>query len=422
MNTFILFGLFVLLMAMKVPIAFSMGLATVAVALFSPSLTLSFIAQGMVRSTDSFALMAIPFFVLAGELMGKGGISRRLFDFVNVFVGRMYGGTAIATVMTSMFFAAISGSGPATVAAVGGMMIPMLIEEGYDRRFATVLVATSGALGIIIPPSIPLVLYGVGSSTSIGDLFKGGMAPGIFIGLTLIVYVYFHSKKHNYKGNQEPFTMKRLGHSLKDAIWALLVPVLILGGIYGGIFTPTEAAVVAVFYALFVSLFIYKEVKLKDLALILRDAASSSANVLIVIGLATAFGTIMSIERIPQAIAAAMLSLSTNPILIMLLIVVILMIVGMFMDTSAAVVIFTPILFPIAKQLGVNPIHFGVIMISTLAIGFITPPVGVNLFVAMSISKTTMVQIFNYVIPFILVTLLALLVIVLVPELTLFLV
>lgn len=422
MVTFLLFGTFALLIALKVPIAFAMGLACIVVALFSPSLTLTFIAQGLVTSTDSFALMAIPFFVLAGELMGKGGISRRLFNFINVFVGRFYGGTAMAAVITCIFFAAISGSGPATVAAVGGMMIPMMISEGYDSRFTTVLLATAGALGIIIPPSIPLVLFGVGSGTSIGDLFKGGMIPGVFIGICLCIYVYFYSKKIGYRGNQEPFSLKRLKSSFREAIWAILVPIIILGGIYGGIFTPTEAAVVAVFYSLFVSVFIYREVKPSDLFTILCNAAGSSATILIVIGTATTFGTIMSLERIPEAVAAGMLSISSNPIIATLLIVVILLIVGMFMDTSAAVVIFTPILFPIAMEVGINPVHFGIIMIITLAIGFITPPVGVNLFVAMNIGKTTMVQIFPYIIPFLLVCLAGLTVILLVPQLTLFLV
>lgn len=422
MTVFLLFGTFVLLMVLKVPLAFAMGLACIVVAMFSPSLTLTFIAQGLVTASDSFALMAIPFFILAGDLMGKGGISRRLFDFINVFVGRMFGGTAIAAVITCMFFAAISGSGPATVAAVGGMMIPMMIEEGYDKRFTTVVIATAGALGIIIPPSIPLVLFGVGSGTSIGALFKGGMLPGIFIGTCLCIYTYFHSRKMNYKGNTEPFSMKRLWTSFKDAIWALLVPVIILGGIYGGVFTPTEAAVIAVFYSLFVSVFIYKGVKFKDLFPILKNSAASSASILIVIGTATTFGTIMSIERIPEKIAATMLGLSSSPIIIMLIIIFILLIVGMFMDTSAAVVIFTPILYPISQQIGIDPIHFGIVMIVTLAIGFITPPVGVNLFVSMSISKTTMVEIAPKIMPYILVTLLALLIIVVFPQLTLLLV
>lgn len=229
-------------------------------------------------------------------------------------------------------------------------------------------------------------------------------------------------KKIGYRGNQEPFSLKRLKSSFIEAIWAILVPIIILGGIYGGIFTPTEAAVVAVFYSLFVSVFIYREVKLSDLFTILCNAAGSSATILIVIGTATTFGTIMSLERIPEAVAAGMLSISSNPIIATLLIVVILLIVGMFMDTSAAVVIFTPILFPIAMEVGINPVHFGIIMIVTLAIGFITPPVGVNLFVAMNIGKTTMVQIFPYIIPFLLVCLAGLTVILLVPQLTLFLV
>lgn len=422
MTIYLLFGTFFLFFILKVPIAIAMGIAALVVTIFSPELSITFLAHSMVTSTDSFALMAIPFFILSGDIMGKGGISKRLFNFINIFVGRFYGGTAIAAVITCMFFAAISGSGPATVAAVGGMVIPIMLDEGYNKNFTTVLLATAGALGIIIPPSIPLVLYGVASNTSIGDLFLGGLIPGITMGIVICLFAYVYSRKHGHKGSDVEFSAKHVFESLKEAIWAILVPIIILGGIYGGVFTPTEAAVIAVVYSLIVAMFIYKELKLKDLPEIFIGSAGSAATILLVIGTASAFGTIMSIESIPQRLATALLSLSTNPVVIMLLIIILLLIVGMFMDTSAAVIIFTPILYPIATSIGIDPIHFGVILISTLAIGFITPPVGVNLFVAMNIAKTKMVEIFPYIMPLIGVTLLALIGIILFPQLTFLLV
>lgn len=421
MTTFVLFASFFLFLLLSVPIAISLGLALVITALYSPNLTLTFLSQTMVTSTDNFALMAVPFFILAGEIMGKGGISSRLFDVANVFVGRYTGGFAMAAILTSMFFAAISGSGPATVAAIGGMLIPAMVAQGYDKKFATSVIVAAGSLGIIIPPSIPLVLYGVSGSQSIGDLFIGGIIPGILLGMIMMIYAYIHSKKRGYSGTGEKFNFKKMLQALNDAKWSILIPVIILGGIYGGIFTPTEAAVVAVVYATIISHLVYREMSFKDFPGAVRDAALNSVVILVIIGIANAFGTVLSMERIPQVVAEAFLSITHNEVMLLILIVILLLIIGLFMDTSAAVIIFTPILLPMAIELGVDPIHFGVVMIVALAVGFITPPLGVNLFVGSSISGLSVPVLAKAVMPFFFVLLLGLIIIVLVPQLTLLL-
>ncbi|MDQ0999706.1 C4-dicarboxylate transporter DctM subunit [Neobacillus niacini] len=422
MTAIVLFGSFVFFLLLTVPIGFSLGLSTLVTIIYADVTSVQYLAQSLVASTDSFPLMAVPFFILAGEIMGKGGISERLFKFANVFVGNFTGGFAMAAVITCMFFAAISGSGPATVAAVGGVMIPAMVGFGYDKRFATAVVVSAGALGIIIPPSIPMVLYGVSGSVSIGDMFIAGILPGILIGIVMIAWSYIYSKKQGYKGNGEKFTLKRAWAELNEAKWAILVPVIILGGIYGGIFTPTEAAVVAVVYAAIVSLFIYKELNFKSFPAVIKDAALTSATILIIIGTANAFGKILTLEQIPAMVADALLSISSNPLIIILLINILLLFVGCFMDTSAAVIILTPILLPIAINIGIDPIHFGIIMIVNLAIGFITPPVGVNLFVGSGISGLSIETLSKAVLPFLISMLLSLMVITLIPELSLFLI
>lgn len=419
MTGFVLFGTFFIFMALTVPIGIALGLAGLVTALYSTNISITFLSQGLVTSTDNFALMAIPFFILAGEIMGKGGISTRLFDLANIFVGRFTGGFALAAVITSMFFAAISGSGPATVAAVGGIMIPAMVAQGYDKKFSTAVIVTAGSLGIIIPPSIPMVLFGISASQSIGDLFIGGIIPGIVIGICIMIWSYLYSKKMGYKGTGEKFNLKKMLRAVNRAKWSLLVPIIILGGIYGGIFTPTEAAVAAVVYALVVSVFLHKELKFKDFHNIFRDAALSSVAILIIIGTANAFGTILSMEQIPQAVANAFLTVSENGMVITLMIILLLLLIGCFIDTSAAVIIFTPILFPVAMQVGMDPIHFGIVMIVTLAIGFITPPLGVNLFVGSGISRVSMPSLIKAVIPFFFVMLIALIAIAIIPELTL---
>lgn len=419
MTTAVLFGGFALLLFLSVPIGIALGLATLATIMFSGSLPLEFLAKELVTSVDSFPLMAVPFFILAGEIMGKGGISERLFSVANAMVGNKTGGFAIATIITCMFFAAISGSGPATVAAIGGIMIPAMVRQGYDKKFAAAVVAAAGSIGVIIPPSIPMVMYGVTGNVSIGDLFISGIVPGILVGLAMIVWAWYYSKKMGYKGLDEKTSFKKILKASWDAKWAILIPVIILGGIYGGIFTPTEAAVVAVVYGLFAATVLYRELKIKDLPKVIYDSALTTATVLIIVGAANAFGRLLTIEQIPNQIAGWLMSISTNPTVIILLITVLLLIVGMFMDTLAAIIILTPILLPIVVQIGYDPVHFGILMVVNLAIGFFTPPVGVNLFVASGISGVPMEKLSKAVIPFLVAMLITLLFVTFVPQISL---
>jgi C4-dicarboxylate transporter DctM subunit len=422
MTAAVLFGSFAILLFLSVPIGISIGLATLITIFYSGSLPIEFLTKELVTSVDSFPLMAVPFFILAGEIMGKGGISERLFKFANAIVGNKTGGFAIATIITCMFFAAISGSGPATVAAIGGIMIPAMVRNGYDKKFATAVVAAAGSIGVIIPPSIPMVIYGVVGNASIGDLFIAGIVPGVLVGLSMILWAYYYSKKNGYKGLDEPTSFANIWKTFWEAKWALLIPVIILGGIYGGIFTPTEAAVIAVVYGLFAALVLYRELSLKDIPKILADSALTTATVLIIVGTATAFGRFLTIEQIPNKVANGMLSLSSNPLVIIILITILLLIVGTFMDTLAAIIILTPILLPIAIQIGYDPIHFGIIMVVNLAIGFITPPLGVNLFVASGISGLSIETLSRAVMPFFFAMLITLLLITFLPQLSLFLV
>jgi len=422
MTALVLFGSFVFFLLLTVPIGISLGLASLVTILYADVTSVEYLAQSLVQSTDSFPLMAVPFFILAGEIMGKGGISERLFKLANVFVGNFTGGFAMAAVLTCMFFAAISGSGPATVAAVGGIMIPAMVGYGYDKKFATAVVVAAGALGIIIPPSIPMVIYGVSGSVSIGDMFIAGILPGVLIGAVMMGWSYIYSKNKKYKGNGEKFTIKRALSGINEAKWAIFIPVLILGGIYGGIFTPTEAAVVAVVYAAFISIFVYKELTFKTFPKVLKDAALTSATILIIIGTANAFGRILTMEQIPRLVADSLLSVSSNPLVILLLLNLLLLFVGMFMDTVAAIIILVPILLPIAINIGIDPIQFGIIMIVNLAIGFITPPVGVNLFVGSGISGLSIESLAKATVPFFVAMILSLTVITVIPEVSLFLV
>ena len=422
MTLAVLFGSFALLLILTVPIGIAIGLSTLVTIMYGGSLPVEFLAKELITAVDSFPLMAVPFFILAGEIMGKGGISERLFNVANALVGNKTGGFAIATIITCMFFAAISGSGPATVAAIGGIMIPAMVRQGYDIKFATAVVAAAGSIGVIIPPSIPMVIYGVTGNVSIGDLFIAGIIPGILVGLSMIIWAYIYSKKKGYKGMGEPTSLKKIGAAFWDAKWALLIPIIILGGIYGGIFTPTEAAVIAVVYGLFAAMIIYRELKFKELPKVIIDSALTTATVLIIVGTANAFGRLLTIEQIPGQIAEGLLSISTNSIVIILLITVLLLIVGMFMDTLAAIIILTPILLPVAVQIGYDPVHFGILMVVNLAIGFFTPPVGVNLFVASGISGVSIEALSKAVLPFLVAMLITLLFITFIPQLSLMLI
>lgn len=396
----LLFGSFALLLILRVPIGISLGMSSLITIFASGVVQPTYLAQGLVTGADSFSLMAVPFFVLAGELMATGGISRRLLNIADAFLGRKYGGLALVTVVACMFFAAISGSGPATVAAIGGLTIPSMLKQGYDRPFAGAISAAAGSIGVIIPPSIPMVMYCVATGVSVGAMFMGGVIPGILIGVSLCVYSSLYSKKHKYiNAEAAPFSWGNVGRSLVDGIWALLVPVIILGGIYGGIFTPTEAAAVAVAYGLIVGLFVYRDLKLKDLYRIFGSAALTTATIMVILGTATTFGRILTLERIPTMIASFFESVAKGPIMLMILINILLLIVGCFMETNAAIIILAPIFLPIVEAMGINPVHFGIVMVVNLAIGFVTPPLGVNLFVACNVANAKLEEICKGILP-----------------------
>ncbi len=420
MTTVLLISMLVLFL-LSVPIALAIGLASAIAIWFTSDLPMLVIVQRIFTSLDSFPLMAIPFFILAGALMETGGISKRLVHFANTLAGSMTGGLAGVTVITSMFFAAISGSSPATVAAIGSIMIPAMVARHYDVNFAAAVQSVSGALGVIIPPSIPMILYGVVVGVSIGDLFIAGIIPGLLIGFSLILTAFIISKRRGYKGT-EHFTWQERMDAFKNAIFALLMPTIILGGIYGGIFTPTEAAVVAVAYALIIGVFVYKEIKIKDLIPVFVKSGLTTSIIMLIIGTAGLLGWLLTKERIPQTVAQSFMSFSDNPLVFLLIVNVFLLIVGMFFETSASVIILAPILAPIAIQFGVDPVHFGIIMVVNLAIGMVTPPLGVNLFVAMQISKIRLETLSKAVLPFLFVLIADVLLISYIPEISLFLV
>ena len=408
-------------LVLTVPIGFSLGIASLAYIFATDQLTLGFVARNMVTGTDSFPIMAIPFFVFAGELMGGGGISKRLLDVANVFFGRIRGGLAIVTVVVCMFFAAISGSGPATVAAVGGMVVPTMLEKGYDKKFVLALIAAAGSIGVIIPPSIPMVVYSVTVNSSVSSLFLAGFIPGILIGLVLIVYSYFYARKAGYKGDTEPFSIGRALREVWRGKWALLSPVIILGGIYGGIFTPTEAAAVSVIYSLIIGLFVHKELNFKQMLDVTKRSCETTATILVVIGCATGFSKVLTLGRIPTTVATLLTTMTDSKVLILLLINLLLLLVGCFMETVCAIMILSPILFPVVTALGVDPIHFGIIMVTNLAIGFITPPLGVNLFVASRVGETTLDVVIRGIVPFLVLMIATLMLITYVPAISMFL-
>ncbi|MDW7673590.1 MAG: TRAP transporter large permease [Bacillota bacterium] len=387
MTALILFGVFALLVIINIPIAISLGAASIIAIIVTDSVPLQVIAQRTFTALDNFPLMAIPFFMIAGSVMERGGISRRLIDFANSIVGVFSGGLALVTILASMFFAAISGSAPATVAAIGGIMIPAMVSQRYREDYATATQASAGYIGVIIPPSIPMITYGVVTGASIGGLFLAGFIPGMLIGLTLCAVAYFTAKKEGYRGTAEKVSISNVGKAFTNAFFAILMPVIILGGIYGGIFTPTEAANIAVVYGLVVGFFIYKELKLSDFPKILKQSAINTSLIMFIIATASTFGLILTRENIPSDIARLIISFTDNPIVLLMLINVLLLIVGTFMETNAAIIIIAPILFPVILELGIDPIHFGIIMVVNLAIGMITPPLGVNLFVAASMRK-----------------------------------
>ena len=421
MVAIILFVLLAILLIVNVPVGIALGISTMGALIYSGTLSLASIPQALVTSCDSFPILAIPLFILSGDLMGAGGVSSRILNVCNVFFGRITGGIAIVTVLVCMFFAAVSGSGPATVAAVGSMVVPTMLKLGYDKPFVLALVATAGSIGVIIPPSIPMVIFGVSTGASVTSLFMGGFIPGILIGVSLITYCYIHCKRRGFTGTADPFTKKAALDALWDAKWALINPIIILGGIYAGIFTPTEAAAVAAVYAFVCGAFLHRELTLAKFIKAISTSCSTTATTMVILGCATAFSKVITLEQIPTMVANGLMAISSNKIVILLLINLLLLVVGCFMDTTPAILILAPILMPVAASIGVDPIHFGLIMVTNLAIGFITPPLGINLFVASRIADSPMEVILKGIMPFIAVMLTCLMMITFIPEIVMFL-
>ena len=402
MTGFILFGSFALLLIIGTPIAISLGISTMCAIAFSPDITLGLnvIPQRIFGGLDSTSIMAIAFFVLAGNIMTKGGISRRLVDFANSIVGGVRGGMALALVLACAFFAALSGSAPATVVAIGVMLYDDMVRLGYPKERVAGLLVVSGGLGTVIPPSIIMVVYATMTNASVADMFSSGMAIGITIMVILMIVVLFYARKEKWPKSEQKMSLKELGVSFVKAIPALMLPIIILGGIYSGLLTPTESAAIAVVWSLIAGLFIYKEVKIRDLYQIFLDSAKSSAMILFIIATSTAFAWLFAFSGISGQLVNFVIGLNLSPTLFCLIVAFILLIFGTFLEGIATAVLLVPVLWPIAQSLGINVIHFGMIVSISNVIGTMTPPVAVNIFSAASVSKLKMGAIAKGEIPF----------------------
>ena len=421
----VLFLIFVLLLVIAIPVSITLGITSVLPSIFDPSFTVGakYLIRAMFGGLDSFPLLAVPMFVLSGIVMAKGGISKKLFNVFAYFLGRFTAGMPCAVIVTCLFYGAISGSAPATVAAVGSMTIPILTSLGYDLTFSTAIVAVAGGLGVIIPPSIPFIMYGMASGASVSNLFLAGIIPGLMIGLLLMLYAIYHCKrfgedKEKIHAEVSQLHEKGLFRVLKESFFALLSPVIILGCIYTGIASPTEAAVISVFYAFLVSLVIYRTIHLRDIWSIFVEAIRTFTPILFILAASTAFSRVLTLMQVPQTVSTFILENFHSPVAILLVIKVVLLLVGMVMDTTPAILILTPILLPIVEAIGVDPIQFGIIMVVNLAIGFVTPPIGVNLFVASSLTEVPVMNIAKKAMPMIVLFLIALLLITFIPALS----
>lgn len=387
-------------MLIGIPIAWSLVISSLSAVLIDGNIPIAILSQRLFTSTDQFSMLAIPAFIAAGEIMGKGGISKRLVDFADSIVGSISGGIALVSIVACTFFAAISGSAVATTAAVGGIMYPEMTKRGYPEDYSAAIQAIAGTLGPVIPPSIVFIFYGSATGTSIASLLMSGVIPGLLscFGLCFIAYVIAKIKRFP-KGT--PFSVKNIVKSTGSAFTALLMPVIILGGIYSGIFTPTESAVIAVIYGVVVSLFITKEIKIKDFPAIFKSVAISSANLLILVTAANLFGWLVGRFNIPTIVASAIMGISNNKYIFLLLVIAILLVAGMFMEAIAVVVILAPILHPLALTFGIDPVHFGMVVVFMLCLGIATPPFGPTLFVSCGISKQPVVKVSKQLMPFI---------------------
>ena len=415
-----LIPLLLVMIVIGIPIAFSLGFVPIlGILLTDPELLIN-VPRRVFSGIDNFTLIAVPLFIFAGELMTKGGISKRLIDFSKTIVGPLPGGLAMVVILASMFFSALTGTALAAAAAIGGMMLPAMKEEGYDPRFSASLVATSSTIGPIIPPSIVLILYGVIANVSIGDLFIAGIIPGILMGLGLMIYSFFMGRKYEYRFSETRATFKEFLIGLKDATLALIMPLIIIGGIASGVFTATESGVIAVVYAFIIGMFVYKEITLKDIWPILLETTKTTATIIFLIGMASLFIWFLSYNQIPNQLISLMSGVAENPILLLLVINVVLLIAGTFIDTISAVTIFTPLFLPLIGVAGIDPVHFGIIVAVNLTIGMATPPLGVCLFVTSSIARITVPQMFRFLFPQVAVLIVVLFVVTYMSKLILF--
>ena len=415
--TAVMISTMVLCFALTISVAVSIGLASI-FGIQASNVNMLISVKEMFSAINKFPLAAIPFFILAGNLMETGGISRRLVEFAKSIVGGIQGGLPMTCVLTCMIFAAVSGSSVATTFAIGAILIPALIKHGYPTAYAAALQATSAELGVIIPPSIPMILYGVSAEVSIGELFIAGFGPGLLIGCALMLFVHLYCRWKGW-GKRDGDSRLSFGKATVQAGWALFMPVIILGGIYGGVFTPTEASAVAVFYALVVGVVIYGEIKLPDLYNILRKSVLSSAVIMFIIANARLFAFLITRAGVPDEIGRWLEAVLQSPVLFLLGVNAALFVIGMFIETSAAIIVLAPILAPVAIHFGVDPVHFGMIMVVNLALGMITPPFGVNLFAACTVAKISLDRIVTHLLPFVLVILACLMVVTYVPQLSL---
>ncbi|MCK3657761.1 C4-dicarboxylate ABC transporter permease [Pasteurellaceae bacterium Pebbles2] len=417
MTVIVLFVLLFVFMFMGVPIAISLGLSgAIVISLFSQD-SLSSLAIKLFETSEHYTLLAIPFFLLAGAFMTTGGVARRLIDFANATVGHIRGGLAIASVLSCMLFAALSGSSPATVAAVGSIAIAGMVRSGYPIGFGTGIICNAGTLGILIPPSVVMVVYAAATETSVGRLFMAGVVPGLLLGTVLMVAIYIVARVKKLPA-QPRASVKEWFRAARKAIWGLLLMVIILGGIYSGIFTPTEAAAVAAVYSFVVAVFIYKDIKLKDCPKVLLESGKLSVMLMFIIANAMLFAHVLTTEQIPQFITQVVTEMNLQPWTFLIVVNIVLLIAGAFMEPSAVILILAPILFPIAVKLGIDPIHLGIIMVVNMEIGLITPPIGLNLFVSSAITGMTLTNVIKAAMPWLMLLLFFLALITYIPAIS----